>query len=90
MKAHAGAGRRVQVDDATYVKGLVAEDRTYRDAALIRPYVATREKETSTSWISYPARPLVYTVHWSDQVTNDAADVAYVGHGIALVLERLP
>ena len=86
LKDHAGSNRPVRVEDATYLHSLSRMEEVQRDAAMIRLYVAIREKETaSTSGGS--SEPAVYRLSRADEAKPGDKRVAYRAHGIALIEE---
>ncbi len=84
LKAQAGADRPVQVEDAAYLRALPHRDDPRQDAALLRRYVAVREKEVSLVSATEEA-PVVYALRRADEVSPGERGIGYLGHGIALV-----
>ena len=83
LKAHAGRDRPVQVEDADYLQALPREEQFLRQAALIRQYVAIREKQT-TLFPNTQVSAAIYQLRFADKVRPQDPAVAYYGNGIAL------
>jgi hypothetical protein len=88
LRAHAGADESVEVEVAAYVKALPPEDKTHRDAELIRRYVMVREKERAALY-GFWGTPAIYTLYPADQAGPGDRSFAYLGHGIALVAQKM-
>jgi hypothetical protein len=86
LKEKAGPNRLVRVDDAAYLSSLSRKQEVQRDAALIRLYVAIREKELA-SMSDGSAEPVVYKLCQADAVSSEDKAVAYRAHGIALIAD---
>ena len=88
LKAHAGRDQPVQVEDADYLQALPREDQFLRQAALIRKYVAIREKQTAL-FPDAQAPVVTYHLRFADEVRPQDPAVAYYGNGIALTARVL-
>ena len=84
LKAHAGAGRAVQVDDAEYLKMHRGGESIYGNAKLIRRYVAVREREALVQ-SGMPTGSVTYKLQDADSLKAADPSVAYLAHGLALV-----
>jgi hypothetical protein len=84
LKKDAGPKRRIEVlVDKVYMRALPPEDKLYRDAALIRPYVAVRENETIQSPITPEVRVTYKLCHGSEYGFGDDR-IVYQAHGIMI------
>lgn len=102
LKAHAGRNRRVQVEDADYLKSLAApppgqpaETSSFQNkeilcqASEICQYVAIREKQDAPL-PDIPAPVVMYQLLPADKVRPGDPAVAYYGNGIALIAQSRP
>jgi len=83
LKAHAGPGTYIRIDDAAYVRDAPLPDRIRRDAGLIQAYVNVREREAAARASSL--RSVTYRLCQEIRAKPGDPAVAYRGNGIALV-----
>ena len=84
LKAHAGPGRGVKVDDAVLWWEMHGREDVLSDALLISRYVAIREKE-SAMVSGTNAAAETYTLRRAAQTDAQSSGIAYLAHGIALI-----
>jgi len=85
LKARAGAGRSVQIDDSEYLAALAHDDQIHRDATLIRRYIVVREKQAALKTGGGPPEPVLFKLCSSEGLNTGDDKIAYLGYGIALV-----
>ena len=86
LKSKTGNERRVEIDDADYLRSLNKGDQAHRDIGLLRQYVNIREAEISRAGNS-KLPPAVFKLYRSDAITPGDVNIAFQGNGIALVLQ---
>jgi len=79
----------VAVDDTAYFQSLPPKDVFRRNALLIRPYIAIREREVVRS-TGKPEAPLVFTLQAAGEVQPTNSITGFDGNGIALVAHQEP
>jgi hypothetical protein len=86
LKAHAGAGHAVQVEDKAYLHALSPREKARKEVEALRRYVVVREREALLTG-SAPALRVQYRLCQAADVGADDSCVAFRGNGIALVAE---
>lgn len=83
LKAHAGKGRLIQVEDNEYLRAVAPNAPNFYPHQICQ-YVAIRERENAP-FSAIQAPVLTYKIFPAGQVKLDSQSVAYRKHGIALV-----
>jgi hypothetical protein len=83
LKAHAGTGNSVTVDDTDFLKTAGPDNPLIHEGRLIRVYVGIREKESAAARTGMPS--VGYTLYDARQIPPEQTNFVYQGHGVALV-----
>ncbi len=84
LQRHAGPGRNFSVDAGSYVSNLTPGDEVHAGALLLAAYIAIRQQEAGSRAV-WQGKPVIYQLRAAGQVEPGDPNVAYRGHGIAIV-----